>query len=125
MRPPFARTDDTAPSAAALRDASLTGNPRQPGELAAWAQWTVDLPVGGSYTFSAECWWLDEKGNSLFLQVYDGPEQVFGSDSTLQRWHLVTAPSPLVLSAGRDVIRLVNREDGSKVRRLILEGLGQ
>ncbi|MCE5239746.1 hypothetical protein LLH23_14865 [bacterium] len=119
LQAPFVLDRDKA--ATAPRDASFTGNPRQPGERVGWIAWGIDVPVAGSYMLSADCWWLDDKGNSLFLQVDDGPEVVFGNDGEMGRWHVVRAGEALRLTAGRHVIRLVNREDGAKVRRLTIE----
>ncbi|MBU0609360.1 MAG: hypothetical protein KKI08_15850, partial [Armatimonadetes bacterium] len=119
LQAPFVLDQDK--SATAPRDASFTGNPRQPGERAGWIEWELDVPATGRYTVAADCWWLDDKGNSLFLQVDDGPEVVFGNDGEMSRWHVVPAIEPVQLTAGKHVIRLLNREDGAKVRRLIVE----
>jgi len=112
---------DKNKAATAPRDASFTGSPRQPGERAGWIEWELDVPATGRYTVAADCWWLDDKGNSLFLQVDDGPEVVFGNDGEMGRWHVVPAIEPVQLTAGKHVIRLLNREDGAKVRRVIVE----
>jgi hypothetical protein len=119
LQAPFVLDRDQ--TATAPREASFTGNPRQPGERVGWVEWTVDLPAAGSYLLTADCWWRDDKGNSLYLQVDDGPEVVFGNDGDMGRWHVVRAPELLRLETGRHVIRLLNREDGAKMRRVVLE----
>ena len=118
LQAPFVLDKDRA--AAAVRDAAFTGNPRQPGERAGWVAWQVKVPTDGLYGFTADCFWLDDKGNSLYLQVDDGPEVVFGNDSDMGRWHRVSAPEPLRLTAGLHTLRLLNREDGARVRRMTL-----
>ena len=118
LQPPFALDKDKA--AVAARDASFTGNPRQPGERVGWVAWEIEVPVAGSYLLSADCWWLDDKGNSLYLQVDDGPEVTFGNDGDLTHWHTVRAPEALKLAAGKHTLRLLNREDGARVRGILL-----
>jgi hypothetical protein len=118
LQAPFVLDKDKA--ALAPRDASFTGNPRQPGERAGFVAWEVELPMAGTYLLSADCSWLDDKGNSLFLQVDNGAEVAFGNDGDMSRWHQVRAPEPLKLSAGKHTIRLINREDGARVRRMLL-----
>lgn len=118
LQAPFALQADK--SAAAARDASFTGNPRAVGERAGWISWEVDLPVAGNYLLSADCYWLDDKGNSFFVQVDDGPELTFGNDGEMGRWHAVATPEPLALAAGKHTVRLLNREDGGKVRGITL-----
>ncbi|MEN6345675.1 MAG: hypothetical protein ABFE16_10215 [Armatimonadia bacterium] len=120
LKAPFTLLQEKPPCGAVLRDAAFTGNPRQPGEKIGWMEWEVEVPVAGTYYLAADCWWLDEKGNSLFLQVDDGPEATFGNDSDLGRWHVVDAPAPLELTAGTHTLRLINREEGGKIRRLML-----
>ncbi|MHB8997321.1 MAG: RIFT barrel domain-containing protein [Armatimonadota bacterium] len=121
LQAPFVLDKDKA--AVAPRDASFTGNPRQQGERAGWVAWEVDLPMAGTYLLTADCSWLDDKGNSLFLQIDDGPEITFGNDGDMGRWHQVRAPEPLKLSAGRHTIRLINREDGGRVRRMAITNI--
>ncbi|MEN6403509.1 MAG: beta-L-arabinofuranosidase domain-containing protein, partial [Armatimonadia bacterium] len=117
---PFVVIKQTPPAVGVVRDATFTGNPRQPGERAGWVEWQVSVPVDGVYYFGAECFWPDDKGNSFFLQVDDGPEAVFGNDGVMGRWHWLRHAGGVRMEAGQHVVRLVNREDGGQVRRIVV-----
>jgi len=84
------------------------------------ADFGLDLPAAGRYGVSAEVFWLDEEGNSLFLSVDGGPERAFGNAGPKQRWFRVEA-AVVELVAGRHSLRVRTREDGARIAGIRLE----
>ena len=81
--------------------------------------WKLMVPVAGEYTLLADCYWLDDKGNSFYAVVDDGEPAEFGNDSQMKRWHWVRGKT-YDLADGEHTVSLRSREDGSRVRGIIL-----
>jgi hypothetical protein len=97
----------------------LKPRPQDPPE-GGLAQFEFELPVAGRYAFTAEVWWLDEQGNSLFLSVDGGPDQSFGNAGAMNRWIRLEA-TLTDLAAGRHTLRLRTREDGARLAGVMIE----
>jgi hypothetical protein len=86
------------------------------------AELSFALDADGRQTLWARVWWFDECGNSLTMQIDDGPPFTFGQDSTFKRWHWVKAPDRLKqldLKAGPHTLIIRNREDGVRVDQVL------
>ena len=81
--------------------------------------WKLSVPVAAEYTLLADCYWLDDKGNSFYAVVDDGEPAEFGNDSQMNRWHWVRGKT-YDLAPGEHTVSLRSREDGSRVRGIIL-----
>jgi hypothetical protein len=83
------------------------------------AMWEFEVEEPGTYTLWADVCWIDAKGNSFYVQVDDGPEQVLGNSGDMQRWIWVAGPAT-ELAAGTHRIVVRTREEGSRLRGLWL-----
>jgi len=99
------------------------GNPPERCEGA--ATYTLELPEAGSFTLWCRVWWEGECSNSFTVKFNDAPAFLFGENATYKTWHWVKYPvsrtSPKInLTAGRNLLRLENREDGIMVDQILL-----
>jgi hypothetical protein len=105
------------------RRADFVAKPHAPdGAVGGAATWTLELPVETEYELSAEVKWRDDEGNSFYLSVDGGPEQVLGNTGAMNQWLWVAQPR-VRLTAGRHTFRIRSREDGAQVRRICLSGV--
>jgi len=101
-------------------DDGRTYAPRpQDGVSGGWIDLSVVIPAAGEYQLSAEVYWLDEEGNSLFVSVDGGPESLLGNTGNLREWTLVAGPK-YALTAGVHTVRVRTREDGARLRSVRL-----
>ncbi len=99
------------------------GNPPERCEGA--AEYLLELPEKGSYTLWCRVWWEGECSNSFTVKFNDAPAFLFGENATYKAWHWVKYPvsrtSPKInLNAGRNQLRIENREDGIMVDQILL-----
>lgn len=99
------------------------GNP--PERCEGMASYTFELPKKGAYTLWCRVWWAGECSNSFTVKVNDTPSILFGEDATYKAWHWVKYPisrtSPKFnLKAGKQILKIENREDGIMVDQVIL-----
>lgn len=98
------------------------GNPPERCEGA--ASYTFELPTKGAYTLWCRVWWNGECSNSFTAGINDNPPILFGENATYKVWHWVKYPvsrtSPKInLEAGKQTLRIENREDGIMVDQII------
>jgi len=113
-------SDDGRTYAHAPRGADFVAAPRpQDGVSGGWIDLSVVIPAAGEYQLSAEVYWLDEEGNSLFVSVDGGPESLLGNTGNLREWTRVAGPK-YALTAGVHTVRVRTREDGARLRSVRL-----
>jgi len=110
-------------SGAAISIPEKAGNP--PKLCKGAASYTFDLRKKGSYTLWCRVWWNGECSNSFTARINDNPPILFGEDATYKTWHWVKYPvsrtSPKIkLEAGKQTLKIENREDGIMVDQIIL-----
>ncbi len=102
------------------RDEKFVEQPHQAGEAAAgWAEWEVSVAEAGEYTLWADVSWVDQGGNSFWAALDEGAEVILGNDGNMRGWHWVKGPT-YALSAGTHRLMVRNREDGSRLRKIVL-----
>ncbi len=106
------------------REARFNPDPWAVQDEAGAVTWQVTLPTRGEYSLLADCYWLDDKGNSFYAAVDDGKPTEFGNDSRLEQWHSVRGEA-YQLEAGTHTISLRSREDGARVRAITLTNMPQ
>jgi beta-lactamase regulating signal transducer with metallopeptidase domain len=132
LRPPMTRQTDSSSTAAR----AWVGVPDGPGNDApeggpGAATWTVSVPEAGDYVLWGEVQAPVENDNSFYVSVDGGEETAWhtpapGKTTDAWTWDPVsrldadahTDPVVFSLSAGRHRIRVRNREDGTRLRRL-------
>lgn len=72
----------------------------------------------GNYYFWARVYWPSTDDNSFFIQVDDGTQNLF-TDFNYNSWHWVKLGTTLNFS-GSHTVKILQREDGSKVDKIIL-----
>lgn len=98
-----------------------SGNPPKVPE--GKAVYTLEVGESGRYVLWCRVYWEDECGNSLNVQLEDGPVFAIGQDAVYKRWHWVRSPPrlPLLrLEPGTYRLTLGNREDGVAVDQVAL-----
>ena len=102
------------------RTPDFPGKPRpRDGKTGGHIAWTVNVPAAGQYALEAEVYWVDDKGNSWYEAVDRGEERTLGNNPAYLRWHWVRG-GIYDLSAGEHTIRIRTREDGARLRRIVL-----
>ncbi len=101
------------------RDVRFNPDPWQPGDEAGSATWTLEVPEAGEYTLLGHCWWLDAKGNSFYAQIDGGQPVEFGNDGRMGVWQWIQGPAAR-LDVGEHTVRILAREDGARIRRIVL-----
>ncbi len=101
------------------REVRFNTGPWAAADDAGSATWTLTIPAAGEYTLLGHCWWLDEKGNSFYAQVDGGEPVEFGNDSRMGLWQWIEGPT-LSLGAGEHTVRILAREDGARIERVML-----
>ena len=101
------------------RDVRFNTDPWTADDDAGSATWTMQIPREGQYTLLAQCWWLDDKGNSFYAQI-DGMEPVqLGNDNRMGEWQWIQGPT-VTLAPGEHTVRILSREDGARVAKVLL-----
>jgi hypothetical protein len=101
------------------RDVRFNPDPWRPEDEAGSVRWTIEVPKTGRYTLLGHCWWLDDKGNSFYAQINDGPIVEFGNDPRMGVWQWIQGPT-VTLEAGEHTVRILSREDGSRIAQIVL-----
>ena len=102
------------------RPPDFPGKPRPTdGKTGGHITWELQVPAPGRYAVMAEVYWLDDKGNSWYESIGGADERVFGNDPNYLRWHWVRGGT-YNLAAGEHRVRFRTREDGARVRRVVL-----
>jgi hypothetical protein len=85
------------------------------------ATYKVYIPTEGDYSFWGLAWWFDSCGKSFFTLVDDmsSATPAFLSDNLYQQWHWVQGKT-FHLTVGWHMVRLQNREDGTKLDEWLL-----
>ena len=105
------------------RDEDFSGNPWPPGSDHGTIKWTLDIPTAGLYFLSGDCWWEDDKGNSFHARVDDEDDRVFGNDAKMHAWHWTGPAEGFELTAGKHELTLSGREEGARLRKLVLSNV--
>ncbi|MFW5915629.1 MAG: hypothetical protein ACOCTQ_04060 [Planctomycetota bacterium] len=85
----------------------------------------VEVEESGTYYPWARVWWADSCGNSIEIRVEDDGEEVDSfriTDGSYEWWHWLpmAGSGGLQLDAGAYTLRVVNREDGARLHRILL-----
>jgi len=84
-----------------------------------YLEYEIDIPEPGTYRLWARCYWPDTAANS-FLESFDGgTETILGNDLSFDSWHWVPGQS-YPFSEGKRLLRIRDREDGSRLDKLLL-----
>ena len=78
----------------------------------------LEVPQAGAYYGWIRARWSDSCGNSVALQLDDGPPVTAGQDRVFGTWHWVDA-GKYELSAGEHLAALLEREDGLELDQLL------
>ncbi|GAH61054.1 unnamed protein product, partial [marine sediment metagenome] len=84
-----------------------------------YLEYEINIPDPGTYRLWARCYWPDTAANS-FLESFDGgTETILGNDLSFDSWYWVPGQS-YTFSEGKHLLRIRDREDGSRLDKLLL-----
>jgi hypothetical protein len=87
---------------------------------------TVQVPQDGTWYPWVLTWWYDDCGNSIYVRITDEDgglvqKPVLVEDATTKTWHWKRAAGRgLELKQGTYHVGIINREDGARVRSVLL-----
>ena len=92
------------------------------GDEGGFAMFAVDIPSDGQYRIGADVYWLDPEGNSFYISIDGEPDRVFGNAGEMRAWIRIE-DKPVTLTEGKHTVRIRTREDGAKLRRLVVRSV--
>lgn len=82
---------------------------------------TFTVETAGNYIFWGRAKWLDDCGDSFYVQVDSGPKRVFGEHGTEGQWKwFKLSGAKFNLSKGSHTLYIHGREDGALLDKVIL-----
>lgn len=85
------------------------------------ALYTFEVTTTSHYYLWLRTWWMDGCGNSVAAQIDNYAPVTLGQDGTYEKWHWVQAKgAKFKLTAGKHTLKLLGREDGTKIDQIFL-----
>lgn len=82
---------------------------------------TFTVATAGNYIFWGRAKWLDDCGDSFYVQINNGQKRVFGEQGTEGQWKWFRLTgAKFNLSAGSHTLYIHGREDGALLDKVIL-----
>ena len=82
---------------------------------------TFTVATSGNYIFWGRAKWLDDCGDSFYVQIDEGQKRVFGEHGTEGQWKwFKLTGAKFNMSAGTHTLYIHGREDGALLDKVIL-----